>query len=382
MIILSTDKTDFVPPGNVTVHHRDRSLATETSPVNDLIDVIIREYRIPDDAYIWLLNPTSPFRSKEDFMKIREITRDPGPGSIISVTGLHPFIWQDNKPLFETVYPRKNTQDITTGYNIENGQFIVFKAGEFKKTRTWYPRDTYLFRQDGLQTLFDIDTEDDFLDASNWADAIEETMENETLVIDRLIKKPVQQHVQLIYNHFNRYAKAVQLLEISANDVVIDASCGYGYGSFVLSLKAKEVIGLDINNDYIEKAGQLFSSGNLSIYSYDKYKNIINTDLKANKIVCIETLEHVPKAEMRDFLNGLLNFLKGGGDMFVTVPLGRDQPSSYNEYHLNEPGIEVLYNFFEGLFEKITFEIDTFMNSYGYEQKYCFLTLKYFTGTI
>ena len=88
----------------------------------------------------------------------------------------------------------------------------------------------------------------------------------------------------------------------------------------------------------------------------------------------------MPKTKASDFVNKLLSYLKIGGNMFITVPLGQNQPSNYNEYHLNEPSIDILYDLFIPYFENITFEIDTFVNSFGFETKYCLLLLKSFKG--
>lgn len=168
-IILSTDKRDFEPRERIIVHHRDKSLAAKESPVNDLIIVIINEYKLQKNSYIWLLNPTSPFRVQEDFFKIRKIIEEKSCLSVISVAKLNPFIWKDSQPLFETKYPRKNTQDFTTEYFVENGQFIVFKVSTFLRNKTWYSYDLFQYRQAGIKKLVDIDTEEDFQDAQKLA---------------------------------------------------------------------------------------------------------------------------------------------------------------------------------------------------------------------
>lgn len=172
LIILSTDKTGVKMMDGVTVHHRARRLATPGSPVNDLIAAIIAEYDLPEDGYIWLLNPTSPFRRKKDFLRIRKMLLEKSPGSVISAVKINPFIWKGEKSLFDTCYPRKNTQDIDAEYYVENGQFIVFRVEDFLKTGSWYFDATILFKQEGFKALIDIDTEEDFLDAQKLAGGI------------------------------------------------------------------------------------------------------------------------------------------------------------------------------------------------------------------
>jgi len=193
-VILSTDKQIDSLPHFITVHHRDKQLATTASPINDTIAEVINEYDLDENAYIWLLNPTSPFRRETDFYNILDILEREKPGSVISVTKIHPFLWGNSlghcmQPLFNTDYPRKNTQDMKTKYAFENGQFIVFKVSEFEKTRTWYTHSTELFEQDRLETMVDIDTEQDFAYAQQLSKGrvVKDTFKNETLMIEDII---------------------------------------------------------------------------------------------------------------------------------------------------------------------------------------------------
>lgn len=167
LIILSTDKTIAHSQKNIILHHRCAALASTESPINNLISVIIKEYNLDKEGYIWLLNPTSPFRVKKDFYKIRKIITEERPGSIVSVTKIKPVIWKNLKPLFDTSYPRQNIQDFKVDYHVENGQFFVIKIRDFLKTKTWYTGKTLLYKQSSIKSMVDIDTEEDFLEAQN-----------------------------------------------------------------------------------------------------------------------------------------------------------------------------------------------------------------------
>jgi len=210
-------------------------------------------------------------------------------------------------------------------------------------------------------------------------DMEEETLKNETLLIKSIIREPLKDHIKLLYNHFVRYSTAIRKLEISKNDTVIDASCGYGYGSYILSWHAKEVLGLDNNSGYLYNAKEIFGGEKIRFCKYEELGELMNTNkiTKVNKIVCIETYEHLTPSESNTFVQKLLNYLQTGGNMFLTVPLGKNEPSSYNKYHLFEPSIDYMYNLFSGYFKKIIFEISTFRNSYGHDTKYCMMTLQY-----
>lgn len=197
----------------------------------------------------------------------------------------------------------------------------------------------------------------------------------ETMIVDEFILPPIQENTKIFYSHFGRYFYASKMLNIRNSDIVIDASCGNGYGSFSLSSQAKYVFGLDVNKDYIKMAVNNYDADNITFTTYDDfYKNF--GDIWANKILCIETYEHVPKDEIDEFINKLLSKLKTGGDMFVTVPLGNNEPNPINKWHLNEPSIDVIYNMFSNYFKTINIEIDTFVNCFGQECQYCYLILK------
>ena len=362
-IIVSTDKDIKF---DIIVHKRHKSLATEKSPINPTILDVIKKYNLKGNDCIWLLNPTSVFRNKNDFYKIKHLIETRF-DSVVSVNPIKPFIWSGNKPCFETKGKRKNTQDFKNKYT-ENGQFFVFKVSNFLIGNTWYSKKQCLFIQDTIESTIDIDSEEDFLFAQKYAELIEtdSIIENETLQIHHLIKPPLIRKLHLLFNHFKRYMDAIERLNIQKNDRVIDASCGLGYGTFILSLHCN-AIGLDINDNYLKKAKSLF---NLNFMNYNKYIT------KADKIVCIETIEHIPKKDLILFKNKLLDLLKEGGDLYLTFPLGKDKPSEYNKYHLNEPSMETITNLFKPHFNNMVSIIEKKKNSFNKEEYYCSILLK------
>jgi len=170
-VIISTDKADYRCPGNAQKHIRVKSLASKKSTVIDLIKLIINEYKMSKKDYLWLLNPTSPFRKKSDFLSIAKIIDKERPKSLISLTNIHPFLWEGKKPLFKTTGKRRNTEDFKIEYGVENGMFYVMKIGDFVKNSSWYGKNVKLYRQDSIWASVDIDTESDFRHARNLAAA-------------------------------------------------------------------------------------------------------------------------------------------------------------------------------------------------------------------
>ncbi|MFA5559169.1 MAG: class I SAM-dependent methyltransferase [Methanofastidiosum sp.] len=195
---------------------------------------------------------------------------------------------------------------------------------------------------------------------------------NETTIMPLIINEPLKECTLELYNHFGRYFYASKLLDIQKTDSIIDASCGCGYGSYILSKKVCKVFGLDINIDNLSLAKKHYNNDNIEYYSYDEF---FKTYFVVDKILLIETFEHIPQKDIDQFIKNLLNHLKQGGSMFITVPLGNNEASSYNQWHCNEPSIDFLYGMFSFYFKNINMDIDSYLNSFGHECQYCYLML-------
>lgn len=386
-VILSTDHPDYHPPLPCEVHRRDASTATVEADVQDLLRGIIEQYRL-HDVYVWLLNPTSPFRDRQDFERISRLIEQTDCPAVVSVSPVSPFLWKGDEPMFATSGRRRNTQDAGDEYCVENGMFYVFRGADFLDAGTWYLPGVQRYVQPGVTKAIDIDTPEDFREArSVWAAVhspgsamtpASETFQNETLAIEDLIAPPVADHLTLAASHIRRYVLASEGLNVCPSDRVLDASCGKGYGSHLLSLAAGSVVGLDVNPEYLSEARRLFAADNLQFMHYDEYFAERNTP--ADKLVCIETYEHLPPAELPVFLERLLGALRTGGDAFLTCPLGDDGPSTVNEFHLNEPSLATLHEQFAPRFAMCSFKIARRKDSFGQVGDYCCATLTGYRG--
>jgi O-antigen biosynthesis protein len=194
------------------------------------------------------------------------------------------------------------------------------------------------------------------------------SLKNETLDIKKYIREPIQENLLTLYNHMGRYYMAQSRLNISEKDIVLDISCGQGYGSYLLSQKAKYVIGVDVNNDYLKKASQMFKRQNLIFSTFEYYKKLC---LYYNKIVCIETIEHMKKDEIKEFLKNILKDYQG--ELFLTFPIGDNKPSKYNKYHLCEPSIKYIKSILNKYFNVVYAYPSKFKNNFGYIQDYCIM---------
>lgn len=187
----------------------------------------------------------------------------------------------------------------------------------------------------------------------------------ETLDIQEYIKTPIKENIDILLNHFGRYIIAIRELEINKNDFVYDIACGQGYGSYILSHYANFVIGYDVNNDYLNIAKNLFKKNNIDF--------IPAIGFTFDKIICIETIEHLKKENQEEFLIDLCNKLKKRGKLFLTFPIGENEESLYNNFHKCEPSLDRIEKILNKYLHKIKIEIDKYVNNYNEEIQYCFI---------
>jgi len=138
-----------------------------------------------------------------------------------------------------------------------------------------------------------------------------------------------------IKEHLDRYNFALKFL--TGKETVIDAACGSGYGSEILSSGAKKVIGLEISNHAIEYAKRYHFKENVEFCKADLNQKIDLPDNYSDVIISFETLEHITNQE-----NMLLEFkrlLKPGGFLIISTPdknLISGGFESDNPFHIKE----------------------------------------------
>ncbi|WP_413170699.1 methyltransferase domain-containing protein [Burkholderia latens] len=118
--------------------------------------------------------------------------------------------------------------------------------------------------------------------------------------------------------HVFRYHFAAQYVPQNAR--VIDIACGMGYGSHLLGRMtfAKEVIGLDVNEDGLAYAKEMYASPNVR-FGLANAENLAGIEENSIDLICsFETLEHLPRPDL--FLREARRILKPGGRLIVSVP--------------------------------------------------------------
>ncbi len=123
-------------------------------------------------------------------------------------------------------------------------------------------------------------------------------------------------------SHLERYQWAI---EGCGGATVLDFGCGVGYGSFLLSHVAEEVVGFDVSADALKWAREYAAKAeNLSFTSE-------RPDRRFDRVVCFECIEHVPDAdEVLDWIAAHLD-----GQLYISTPIISER-SGKNKFHLRE----------------------------------------------
>lgn len=148
---------------------------------------------------------------------------------------------------------------------------------------------------------------------------------------ERLIPE-INKGEAFFYEHLIRYLFACQFVK---HKVVLDAGCGVGYGTYILSRygNAQEAVGIDISQkavDYAKSKYKLanvkFKKGNLEELAYVRDKSI-------EIIVGFEVIEHLQNQEK--FLMQVKRIIKNEGIFIVSTPNKFTQPRG-NLFHTKE----------------------------------------------
>ena len=161
---------------------------------------------------------------------------------------------------------------------------------------------------------------------------INESLSPERLNLD---KNKLKKFEVDIGKHLTRYNFAN--LFVKEKSEVLDAACGVGYGTNILSKKSKNIIGIDYSKSAIRFAKENYKSKKIKFFE----SNILNFKYrkKFDVIVSLETLEHINRSNGIKWIQKCYKLLKKNGIFVCSSPLLRvrnGKPYITNPHHLHE----------------------------------------------
>ena len=138
---------------------------------------------------------------------------------------------------------------------------------------------------------------------------------------------------QIAIEHLHRYALAC---ELAAGKTVLDIACGEGYGSAMLSGKAKKVIGIDISIEAVKHAAKRYQNSNIE-FKIGNCSKIPLSNASADLVVSFETIEH--HDQHGQMMQEIKRVLRPGGVLLISSPdkyFYSEQNGYNNPYHVKE----------------------------------------------
>ena len=156
------------------------------------------------------------------------------------------------------------------------------------------------------------------------------------------------------------------LEQIKETDTIFDIGCGSGQFSLlaVHFKKVKNVFGIEIKNDLVVNANNLFKKHTSNVdYKFIQYNgNTLPKEISiSNKIFLNDVLHHIPQENQIDFLTEIYNEMDAEAT-FILKDINAESPLVYfNKLHdiifAGEIGKELKFNEALKVLEEIGFEI-------------------------
>ncbi len=124
---------------------------------------------------------------------------------------------------------------------------------------------------------------------------------------------------------------------IKDGDICLDAACGSGYGSELISQKAKEVVGLEIDEHALKFAKEHYQNDNIVFRKVDITRPLDLPDEYFDTIVSIETIEHISNHDT--MISEFKRVLKTGGLLIISTierQIYTDDGGIKNIHHIGE----------------------------------------------
>ena len=141
---------------------------------------------------------------------------------------------------------------------------------------------------------------------------------------------------EIAYGHWHRYAFARRFC---SGKRVLDAACGEGYGTSLLSEVAASAVGVDIDGATVAHAAAHYGGGERLSFVEGSCTRLPLPDASFDVAVSFETLEHLEARDQPAMLAEFARVLKPEGLLVISSPNKRlysDDRGYVNEFHRHE----------------------------------------------
>ena len=132
---------------------------------------------------------------------------------------------------------------------------------------------------------------------------------------ERIIPEIMQRDPRDLQAHISRYLFSLQFCH---NKTVLDAPCGTGYGTAMLSWVAEMVFGIDSDGPTIDYAQATYSTKRTN-YRQGQAERLRSFDNDSfDTVVCFEGIEHI--VDTASVINEFARVLKPDGVLLISAP--------------------------------------------------------------
>ena len=179
-------------------------------------------------------------------------------------------------------------------------------------------------------------------------------MKPASLTLDDERTFPETPDVPTFQHHLARYEFVLPMVQQS--DEVLETACGTGYGSRMLSEKARSVVAIDYSLAALHYARERFAAPNLSHLLMNCHR-LGFADQSFDLIVSFEVFEHLEDPQR--YLSECRRVLRPGGRLVLSTPnrsawdLHMRSIGSQYEYHVNMQNLRGLQNLLARFFHSV-----------------------------
>jgi 2-polyprenyl-3-methyl-5-hydroxy-6-metoxy-1,4-benzoquinol methylase/glycosyltransferase involved in cell wall biosynthesis/ribosomal protein S20 len=149
-----------------------------------------------------------------------------------------------------------------------------------------------------------------------------------------------------------RYSFVSQFIKES--HVILDAACGFGYGSAYFSKLCNKVYALDLAEDNIKFGENTYSFKNLNWILGDVTALPFEND-KFDIYVSFETFEHLPLQPIDNYIEEAIRVVKKDGLFILSTPNRETRKNIHNPFHIKEYNFQELISIVKQYFTKTKF---------------------------